>query len=802
MNQVKSKQINLILLGILMFGSILTACQVSKVNSNDQNKTNGRNDAWRIIGIGGGGAMFNPAVSPFNPDFAFVSCDMGGAFVTYNGGESWRMFHLHNMVRFYVFDPLDSNTVYANALGLYKSTDKGATWRLIYPDSSKINGLVAKGDHAEEEIVMNDSSERDVLALAVDPSDSKKLYAAIAINRKTALYFSVDGGAKWDKQRDLPEGVKNIFIDPSSPTDNRSLFVTGNIGITQKVNGAWKENLMPEGVTKLTSFSAGYSQQRKRFIIYAISGTSYFNPEADESGIHFTDNGGVTWQNRQDGIVGMNMKGSENPEWRTIATSAFHPEVVYVSYNGLKISKDTTCIGVAKSEDFGKTWKLVWKDVLTKNGNGVSKNFDNDWLNERYGPTWGENPFGIGVAPANPEICFATDFGRTVKTNNGGKNWESVTSKKKNETGWTSRGLDVTTGYSIVFDPFDKNHVFIPTTDIGLMESKDGAESWMSATRNNGIPQAWINTCYWLTFDPEVKGKAWAVMSGVHDLPRPKMFRKRGVKEYTGGILITNDAGKNWQPVSKDIGEAAMTHILLDPTSKKESRTLYACAFGKGVYKSVDGGKSWQLKNKGIEGAEPFAWQITRREKDGALFLVVSRRGEDGTKGGPTDGAIYKSVDGAENWTIVSLPVEANAPTTLSINNQQPEKLVLSAWGRKTAGPFQPEIGGGIFISSDDGKSWKQTLVKDQHIGAVTFDARNNRFYACGFTGSAYYSDDEGNSWIRIKGYNFKWGQRVEPDPRDAEKVFIITFGGGVWHGPAKGDADALEDIVNPLKSL
>jgi photosystem II stability/assembly factor-like uncharacterized protein len=299
-----------------------------------------------------------------------------------------------------------------------------------------------------------------------------------------------------------------------------------------------------------------------------------------------------------------------------------------------------------------------------------------------------------------------------------------------------------------------------------------------------------------------VKGKAWAVMSGVHDLPRPKMFRKRGVKDYNGGIVVTENGGKTWQPVSKDIGEAAMTHILIDPTSKKEARTLYACAFGKGVYKSVDGGKTWQQKNKGIAGAEPFAWQITRRDSDGALFLVVSRRSEDGSIGNDKDGALYKSVDGAENWAKISLPDDTNAPTSLAINKQHPEQLILSAWGRKTPGKFTPDIGGGIFVSNDEGKTWTQTLAKDQHIGAITYDPRNNRFYACGFTGSAYYSENNGNTWNRIKGYNFKWGQRAEPDPRDPEKIFVITFGGGVWYGPAKGDENALEDIVNPLKSL
>ena len=125
-----------------------------------------------------------------------------------------------------------------------------------------------------------------------------------------------------------------------------------------------------------------------------------------------------------------------------------------------------------------------------------------------------------------------------------------------------------------------------------------------------------------------------------------------------------------------------------------------------------------------------------------------------------------------------------------------------------TLSPYNPDIAfvscdmGGSFITNNGGKSWKQVLEKDQHIGAITFDSRNGRFYACGFNGSAYFSEDGANNWIRIKGYNFKWGQRVEPDPRDPEKIFVITFGGGVWHGPAKGDDQAVEDIITPLKKI
>ena len=190
-----------------VFGLILLVSRVPdrlflKVNGAEKFKNpNGRNDTWGFVGAGGGGAMFNPTVSPHNPKDAFVSCDMGGSFITHDGGESWRMFNLHAMTKFYVFDPLDPNVVYANSLCLFKSSDCGNTWKILYPDPSEIEGLVCRGDHAEEVLVTKDSSSRNILALAVDPANSAKLYAAISINKSTSFYVSNDGGKYWKAEK-------------------------------------------------------------------------------------------------------------------------------------------------------------------------------------------------------------------------------------------------------------------------------------------------------------------------------------------------------------------------------------------------------------------------------------------------------------------------------------------------------------------------------------------------------------------------------------------------------------------------
>jgi photosystem II stability/assembly factor-like uncharacterized protein len=274
------------------------------------------------------------------------------------------------------------------------------------------------------------------------------------------------------------------------------------------------------------------------------------------------------------------------------------------------------------------------------------------------------------------------------------------------------------------------------------------------------------------------------------------MWRGRGVGHYRGGVVISEDGGKTWKPSIEGMGQTAATHILLDPKSSANARTLYVCGYGKGVFKSTDGGKNWVLKNTGLEGNEPFAWRLIP-DPQGKLYLLVARRSEDGSIGTPLDGALYRSADGAEHWEKLSLPAGCNAPNGMAIDPRDAGRLYLAAWGRRLP---EGDSGGGIFLSTDAGITWKNVLDKDQHTFDVTLDAQNpGTLYATGFESSVWKSSNRGESWTRLKGYNFKWGQRVILDPQDRDKIFVATFGGCIWHGPAAGDPRATEDIVTPV---
>src|SRR5437764_9591023 len=108
---------------------------------------------FKVLGPGGGGAMFNPTISPHDPNTVLVSCDMSGSYITHDGGQTWRMFNLRGVVDFFVFDPLNPKTIYAHAAGLWRSVDGGESWNLVSPSPASVEGVKMNSDHADEIIL-------------------------------------------------------------------------------------------------------------------------------------------------------------------------------------------------------------------------------------------------------------------------------------------------------------------------------------------------------------------------------------------------------------------------------------------------------------------------------------------------------------------------------------------------------------------------------------------------------------------------------------------------------------------------
>ena len=684
---------------------------------------------WRIIGPGGGGSVFHPTVSPHDSRTALAACDMTGSYITHDGGVTWRIVSLGAPAQFFLFDPSDERVIYAQAGALFRTSDGGATWSRFLP--REVQSVTMGDDHASARLhTAGGEPAGNATAMAIDPEDSRILYLATG----ATLWTSYDTGGTWQNSATLPGRAREIWIDRHSLRGDRTLYVASDNALSIRKDGRWRNTQFPGTIASIAGALP---------VFYATIAAK----------IYVSTDGGATW--RESALPGFGGQSS------VIAVAADHPEIAYVSFNHLRTPVHTTS-GVAKTTDAGRHWETVYDNV------------HDAWLSDRLGAGWAGTPYGIGVAPHDPNVVYATDSGRVMRTTDGGKSWDPAYSTRAPDGNWTTNGLDVTTCYGVHFDPFDPRHLFIGYTDIGLWGSDNQGDSWYSATRN-GVPHQWVNTTYWMEFDPAVRGRMWAAMSGTHDLPRPKMWRRNSPDTFTGGVVRSDDGGRSWRVQNDGMPQTAATHILRDPAG-----ALYVSGFGRGVFKSTDGGEHWALKNTGIAGAQPFAWRIMRDAK-AALYLIVARRSDDGSFGNDGDGALYRSTDGAEHWSRLPLPPGLNGPNGLAIDPRDPTRLYLAAWARSAP---EDAADGGIYLSTNRGATWRRVLALDQHIYDVTVDTQDPRLlYATGFESNAWRSADRGLTWKRIPGYDFKWGHRVILDPRDRERIYITTFGGSVWVG-------------------
>jgi photosystem II stability/assembly factor-like uncharacterized protein len=721
-----------------------------------------RLDAWQVIGPGGGGTMLAPTISPHDPNLVLEHCDMTGGYITRDGGQSWRMFGLRTVIETFAYDPHDARVIYAGNAALWRSDDTGRSWRMVFPNPARKTVEHQTGDHSNYSLTTEDPAypaNMRISAIDVAPADSKSISVAFSNGRggSSGLLVSRDGGTSFRREREFP-GDEILLLHHGA----KSLLAIGAKAVYRQADGKW-ETLSGPG-DAMAQVSAGESTNAT--YLYATTAKGALMVSEDE---------GKTWQARTPAL------GQQAGRFEAVSASALQAKVAYVGFRGLKLGPQPEDLynGIAKTTDAGRTWTIVFRESTT-----AASNFDPSYIEGRAkagnDDIWFDAPASLGAAPGNPNICYATDCFRTYRTSDGGKTWAQVNSVRVGTDRWTTRGLDVTTNYGVHFDPFDPQHVFIDYTDIGAFHSFDGGASWQTATE--GVPDRWRNTTYWLELDPQVKDLVWGAFSGYHDLPRPKMWKETDPAKYVGGVGVSTDGGRHWTPSNAGMPETSVTHLLLDPASPAGQRTLYACGFGRGVYKSTDNGK-------------PFAWRIVRAS-DGTLYLLLARN-NGGQLGEPGGGAVYKSSDGAEHWQRMTLPEGTNAPNGLALDPRDNRRMYLAAWGQ---GRPDTDTGGGVFLSTDGGAKWRPVLQRSQHVYDVTVDPRNpDTVYACGFDAAAYRSTDAGQHWSRIRGYNFKWGHRVILDPKDPAKIYITTYGGSVWHGPAAGDPKAIDDIVEPV---
>ncbi|ULQ54609.1 sialidase family protein [Flavihumibacter fluvii] len=762
---------------------------------------------WQRIGPGGGGSTFIPRFSYHTPDMFMVRCDMTGSYLTKDGGNSYQLINIAGGTSCYAFDPVDSNSIYLGSAVLHRSADGGKSWTQIFPKKSEVTSEIYIGDHAEYEITTENTSlyvkePEKISTIRVDPSKSGSLYFSMG----NYFFYSTNAGDSWSKEN-LGYHIDYLYTNTGAAKNDLYIFTQEKVFIFNKDSKRITAREIPVSMSPAYSFTAGTLKNSSATMLYALHHDfKKQNPwDFGHSEVWSSKDLGLTWEKNNDTVITNGYLGI-SPSLSMINCSEFDAANAYVVTNRyqekLLSDKLIDWYGALKTSDAGKSWHWVWKGGGGSGQYGVqdatdAPNLNDAWVHKAFGGEFIQL-FDAGVSPRDGNIAIVTDWYRTMKTMDGGITWQEIYSHMNPDTTYTSRGMDVTTTYGVHFDPYDSSHLAISYTDIGYHHSYDGGKSWKRSAA--GVPSDWVNTCYWVVFDPGVKNKVWSVWSGLHDFPRGKMTRNPQWKDKgRGGVCVSTDGGRTWKPTVEGMGmNSPATSIVLDPKSAISRRTLYAAVYNKGVFKSIDDGKTWQIKNKGID-SNTCAFELTLAS-NGNLYLTVSPTPahKDGKKGPAFySGAVYRSTDGAETWTKLTISKGLLFPNGMEIDPDDPKRIYLACWAaislsdlvggdvvREAGGNKLLDMPGGIFLSVDGGDSWTSIFDQKQYVYDVTADPHHpGRLYCNTYNKVAWRSDDRGKSWKKLRDYDFHWGHRVIVDQYNPEKVFITTYGSSVWHG-------------------
>jgi photosystem II stability/assembly factor-like uncharacterized protein len=344
---------------------------------------------------------------------------------------------------------------------------------------------------------------------------------------------------------------------------------------------------------------------------------------------------------------------------------------------------------------------------------------------------------------------------------------------------WIDTGLVVTTAWQFYIDPFEPNRQYIAYTDIGYARSTDAGKTWFWQT---GRPLR--NTTYELAFDPESPGKMWAALSDLHDIPNYNVISGHHYfARAAGGVGVSTDFGVTWRDSSVGLPRKPITSVIVDPKSPKAARILYASAFEEGVYRSSDGGRSWEKRSNGL-GAPGINMRACRLilHSDGTLFCLVTARKKDRryVDDGP---GLYRSGDGGEHWERINRSFPLLWPKDFDVDPRNSRVIYLGAADTDNEQ-------GGLYKTTDGGASWSRIArVGSECFGATVSPHRPDWVYLC-ITENApdcglWLSKDAGKTWKALEGLPFRNVQRVAFDPKDDTIIYVSTFGASVWRGPA-----------------
>jgi photosystem II stability/assembly factor-like uncharacterized protein len=263
-----------------------------------------------------------------------------------------------------------------------------------------------------------------------------------------------------------------------------------------------------------------------------------------------------------------------------------------------------------------------------------------------------------------------------------------------------------------------------------------------------------------------------------------------------GGVWKTTDFGHTWVPIFDDQPTGSIGALAVAPSNPEviyvgcgEGLQRPDLSTGDGVYKSIDGGKTW--KHVGLRDGQQIGAVIVDPKNPDRVFVAVL-----GHPYGPNaERGVFRSTNGGQTWDKVLYKDPDTGAIALAFDPTNPQTIYADMWAGRQ-GPWENAAwqgpNSGLFKSTDGGNSWRQLTkglpTADEGLGRIGFcisASDPQRIYATVDArqgGGIYRSDDAGESWRRVASEQRLWGRgsdfaEIKVDPKNPDVVYVANTG-------------------------
>ncbi len=281
-------------------------------------------------------------------------------------------------------------------------------------------------------------------------------------------------------------------------------------------------------------------------------------------------------------------------------------------------------------------------------------------------------------------------------------------------------------------------------------------------------------------------GPAWASGRIADFAVNPKNNKEYYVAVASGHVWKTENNGTTWSPVFDNYGAYSIADVECDPNNFNivwvgtgENNHQRALGYGDGIYKSVDGGKSF--KNMGLKQSRQIGGIVIDPRNSNTVFVAA-----EGSAWGPGgERGLYKTTDGGETWKKVLEISENTGVNNVKTDPSNPDLMYATSEQRRRH--WFTKIGGGpesaVYKSVNGGETWNKIVegLPSVDIGGMGIDISPvdpNVVYliveAAEGKGGFFRSTNKGESWDKMSDYTSsgQYYNEIYCDPKNVDKVY------------------------------